>query len=484
MNPEPSLATGSIPSVPPTGKPATGGVLSPQYRWVTIGMCAMIFLAAFESLAVTTVMPGIALELKGEHLYALSFAGPIAVSVVGMVLAGTWSDRRGPSGALYASAALFVAGLLIAGTAPTMEQLIVGRLLHGFGGGAMIVAIYVIVARVFPSSLQPRIFAGFAAAWVIPSLIGPLIAGFVADSLGWHWVFLSVVLLVIPALVMVVPAMKSVGGTAVDDRASTARDAAPSDDQTDSAKPTGNVARVLWSVLAAVAVLALNLSSSAPGFWQWLIPIVSIAVLGLAVRPLLPVGTLRMLRGLPAVVLLRGLIAGAFIGTEIYIPFLLTDQHGLSAAMAGLALSAGGVSWGLASQVQGRLSATLTHQRCFQIGHSLFAVAVILSLATAAFDLHPAVIIVGWAFGGAGMGMMYPRTAVMALEASVPGNQGFISSSIQISDAIGSAVAVALTGIVFLALTPLGGAWPFLGCFVVAAAIWLFSILVSTRARV
>lgn len=210
----------------------------------------------------------------------------------------------------------------------------------------------------------------------------------------------------------------------------------------------------------------------------------SIAVLGLAVRPLLPVGTLRMLRGLPAVVLLRGLIAGAFIGTEIYIPFLLTDQHGLSAAMAGLALSAGGVSWGLASQVQGRLSATLTHQRCFQIGHSLFAVAVILSLATAAFDLHPAVIIVGWAFGGAGMGMMYPRTAVMALEASVPGNQGFISSSIQISDAIGSAVAVALTGIVFLALTPLGGAWPFLGCFVVAAAIWLFSILVSTRARV
>ena len=114
-------------------------------------------------------MPGVSAELGGQSLYALAFAGPLAVSVVGMVLAGNWSDRRGPRGALLAAVLLFAVGLIIAGTAQTMGVLVAGRLIHGFGGGALTVALYVIVARVYPHYLQPRIFAGFAAAWVVPS---------------------------------------------------------------------------------------------------------------------------------------------------------------------------------------------------------------------------------------------------------------------------------------------------------------------------
>ena len=72
------------------------GIFRPPYLWVTVGTCALVFLAAFESLAVTTIMPLVSRELNGGSLYALAFAGPMATGVIGMVGAGNWSDRRGP----------------------------------------------------------------------------------------------------------------------------------------------------------------------------------------------------------------------------------------------------------------------------------------------------------------------------------------------------------------------------------------------------
>ena len=445
---------------------ATETLLSPHYRWISIGMCSLILLAAFESLAVTTIMPAVSVQLHGQSLYALAFAGPLAVSVVGMVLAGNWSDRRGPRGALLASVALFTIGLLIAGTAQTMEVLVAGRLLHGFGGGGITVSLYVIVARVYPALLQPRIFAGFAAAWVIPSLIGPFLAGVVAQAFSWHWVFLGVVVLVIPALVMVLPAVRGMGEKSNPD-------AAP-----------WSIPRIAWSTLAAIAVLTLNLSAAAEGLARWILPVAAIAVLALAVRPLLPVGTLRAASGLPGVVLFRGLIAGSFFGAEIYIPYLLTDQYGLTPVYAGLGLTIGGVAWGLASQVQGRFAATLSHRACIRSGLTLLGVGLAASIVTTILLLPPLVLILGWGIGGAGMGLMYPRTSVMALQSAAPADQGFISSAISISDGIGSALAIAVTAIVFVALTPLGGVWPFVGCFGLATAVGVLAAVTSGRASV
>ena len=187
---------------------ASSGILVGEYLWITIGACALVFLGAFESLAVTTVMPVVSADLGGERLYALAFAGPLATGVIGMVVAGNWSDRRGPSAPLYTSVAAFVVGLLVAGFASTMEIFVVARFAQGLGSGAMTVALYVVVARVYPKDRLPAIFAAFAAAWVVPSLIGPTVAGFVTELLSWHWVFLGVVVLVVFALLMVVPALK------------------------------------------------------------------------------------------------------------------------------------------------------------------------------------------------------------------------------------------------------------------------------------
>lgn len=450
---------GSAAAAGPAGPvDSAGGVLGPRYRWVSIGMCALIMLSAFEALAVTTIMPAVSRELNGAGLYAFAFAGPLAVSVVGMVLAGAWSDRGNPRNALFASVALFVAGLMVAGTATAMGVFVAGRLVHGLGGGALTVALYVIVARVYPPALHAKIFAGFAAAWVIPSLIGPLIAGVLAETVGWRWVFLGVVGLVCLAMLMVVPAMRGVHGP----RASEVR-------------PGWNLPRIGWAVLLAVAVLILTLSAEARGPLQWIGPAVAAVVSLLALRPLMPPRTLRAARGLPSVVLLRALVAGTFFAAEVYIPLLLVTRYGLSAALAGLALTAAGLSWAAASWVQGRFPA-ISNLLTARLGPAGLSVALLGLLGTVLLGWTPVVVVVAWAFAGAGMGFIYPRLGVLTLEYSTKRNQGFNSSALSIADSTGSAIALAGTAILFSALAGFGGGWSFVGVFgftgMLCAAAW------------
>jgi hypothetical protein len=60
---------------------------------VILGACALVFQAAFESMAVTTtIMPLVSRELDGAALNAMAFAGPLATGVIGMVVA------TGPTG--------------------------------------------------------------------------------------------------------------------------------------------------------------------------------------------------------------------------------------------------------------------------------------------------------------------------------------------------------------------------------------------------
>jgi MFS family permease len=453
----------------PATDPASG-ILRRPYLWVTIGACALVFLAAFESLAVTTIMPVVSRELDGASLYALAFAGPLATGVIGMVAAGNWSDRRGPAAPLYASVALFVAGLLIAGTAASMPVLVTGRLVQGLGGGAMTVALYVVVARVYPALLHAKIFAAFAAAWVIPSLVGPFAAGIVAQVLSWHWVFLGVVGLVIPALVMIVPVLRGM-----------ARE--PKKENAPAATPPWAMGRLAWAALAALAVLGLNLSAEVriPGVPAAApaLALAAVAVALVAVRPLVPKGTLTARRGLPSVILTRGLASAAFFGAEVYLPYQLIDQYAFPPTFAGLTLTGGALAWAGASAIQGRLGTRLAHSAAVRIGSVLVLAAITLALTTTALNWPAAVAIAGWIFAGGGMGLLYPRLSVMTLALSTKDNQGFNSSAMSISDSLGGALALATTGIVFSAFTTTAAS--FAGVFALAAGVAVAAVAVAPR---
>jgi MFS family permease len=452
-----------------SSRAAVESIFGARYLWVTVGSSALVFLAAFESLAVTTIMPLISRDLDGASLYALAFAGPLSTAVIGMVIAGNWSDRSGPVLPLYVSAALFACGLLVAGSAPNMAVFVAGRLVQGLGSGAMTVALYVVVARLYPPVLMPRIFASFAAAWIVPSLIGPFIAGLVAELWSWHWVFLGVVGLVIVATAMLTPATRMLRLTPRE-RTST----------------PWKLGRIGWALLAAVAVLVVNLSVDVGGVAAVLVPLAALVVAVVAVRPLLPRGALVSHRGLPTVILLRGLASASFLGAEVYLPYLLVRQYDFSPTFAGLALTGSALAWSGTSWLQGHLGDRLRPATGMSVGMWLVLGAVVVACVSAAFHLHPAVIILGWVVGGGGMGLVYPRTSVMTLALSGPAEQGFNSSALSISDSLGAAIALALTGVVFGALTRLGSpgaglSVAFAGSFGIAVLFAIVAVCVARR---
>lgn len=452
-------------------------ILSPAYVATTIGMFGLIAFVAFEAMAVATVMPTVARDLDGLDLYALAFAAPLASGVVGMVAAGMWSDRTGPVVPLLVSMALFAAGLVVAGLAPSMEVLLVGRVLQGLGGGALTVGLYVLVGLVYPPGLQPSVFASFAAAWVLPSLFGPGLAALVADVWTWRWVFLGTVGFVALALVLLAPALRRLEPRAEADGA----------DGAGEADQAAGSARLWWAGVGGAAVLVLELAGSAPGVAA-LGGAVALAVAWVSLGRLLPRGSRLAARGLPAVVATRGLLAAMFFCAEAYIVYVLQEHWGLSAGRAGIALTCVGVVWATASQVQARLGERVSHSRAMVTGTTI----VLLGLAALAGSVlaqesgaRPSAVfpVAAYVLAGAGMGFAYPRTGVAMLEASTDRDRGFNSSALSIADSLGAALALAVAGAAFAAAER-AGSDPFLVVFTLAAIGAVLGVVAASRTPV
>ncbi len=143
-------------------------------------------------MAVATAMPVVASELDAVRSYSLAFSLFLTTSLLGMVVAGGLADSRGPTWPLTAGMTLFAGGLVVCGTATTFPALLVGRAVSGLGAGALVVALYVVVAAVYPEEARPRVFGWISAAWVVPAVVGPPIAGFLAAEVSWRLVFLIV----------------------------------------------------------------------------------------------------------------------------------------------------------------------------------------------------------------------------------------------------------------------------------------------------
>ncbi|WP_157612402.1 MFS transporter [Ruania albidiflava] len=144
---------------------------------------------AFESFAVTTVLPVAMTDLDGAQWYSLAYAATITAALVGMVIGGNWSDRSGPRRPLVAGGSLFLGGLALCMVAPEPSTFVLGRLLQGIGGGIDSVVLYVLIARRIPERPRPRMFGLLTTAWLVPSLVGPVLAGALTDLMTWRVVF-------------------------------------------------------------------------------------------------------------------------------------------------------------------------------------------------------------------------------------------------------------------------------------------------------
>ncbi|WP_433475322.1 MFS transporter [Spirillospora sp. CA-142024] len=436
------------------------GVLGAGFRGATLGIVLVVTLLAFESMSVGTVMPAVADDLDGLSLYAWGFSATLITSLLSTVLAGGWVDRSGPSRPFAIGLGTFVAGLVIAGAAPSMWLFVAGRAVQGLGTGVAMVAMYVVIARVYPEELRSRVFAALSAAWVLPSLIGPAVGGVVAEHIGWRWVFLGLVPLVVPPTLLLVPALRGIRPA----------DAAP-------ATP-GSRYLAAVAVAAGAGILLYGLDGS--GWTMVPAALAGLAGLAFGLPRLVPAGTLRLRRGLPSVILVRGLLSGAFFGADVFIPLALTRLHHFSAAQAGIVLTVGGLGWSAASQVQGRSE----RPREFYAVLGAVLVTAGIVLATIALQFSGWLAAPAWIIGGAGMGFSIGSLSVLLLDLSAEDEQGVNSSALQIADTLGSSLVVGVAGAL---VTGFGAARLDAGLAVAGAlfaAIAAFGVIAALRLEV
>jgi predicted MFS family arabinose efflux permease len=237
----------------------------------------------------------------------------------------------------------------------------------------------------------------------------------------------------------------------------------------------------VWAGVGAVAVLALQLLGSRDDGLAVLMVAAALVVV-LAIRPLVPGGTLRASQGLPAVIATRAMLSGAFFCGETYIVFVLQQRWGLSAGIAGLALTGVGLSWSGASWLQSRLAGSLGDTTAMIRGGTLVLTGI-TALALVVWLHAPAVTAVAaYVLAGAGMGLAYPRTSVAMLAASGDSDRGFNSAALSIADALGGAATIAASGAVFAVVGRTSGD-PFVAAISVGCVAGLLAVTGARRTR-
>ena len=439
---------------------------APEYRRLSIGIVALVSVFGFEGIAIGAVMPVAAADLNAISNYAVAFTSFTMASLLGMTFAGLWANKIGLARVVVFAVAALAVGSMVAGFAPNLALLTLGRSIQGFAMGIDLVTMYVVIGRMYPEALRAKALGMLAAAWVVPGLIGPGVAGLLVEVSSWRMTFWIVPFLLIGPIMLLIPELKKLPFV-------------PSPVRTD--------ARIqIVSVLIAIGALSVfQAGASHVGRWNAVALVfifaASLGVTAWSTRALMPVGFLRMAPGIPAVVGMRGVIAGSFFAAEIYVPLALQEIRGTSVALSGGVLTAATITWFAGSWLQGSHKLKYSRQQILFAGVLLTSLGIALTpvavFVPTSITVAAVVASVVWGIAAFGMGMCFPTLGGLMLDQSPDEEHARHSASLQMSDSFGVIIATAIAGSVLALASVRQGIES--STFV---TIWIFCVIVGLSA--
>ena len=413
----------------------TGSPWAPEYRRLSTGIVALVSVFGFEGIAIGTVMPVAAADLNAISNYSVAFTSFTMASILGMTIAGLWANHLGLARVAMLAVLFLGVGSIIAGLAQSLPVLTAGRAIQGLGMGIDLVTMYVIIGRMYPDAIRGKALGMLAGAWVVPGLIGPGLAGLLVEYASWRMAFWIVPLLLLGPVFLLVPILRTLP---------------------DSGAPLRTDARIqIISVLIAILALSLfQFAASHAGKWQWsqIIPVALGSIAGLiwAIKHLMPKGYLRMAPGIPSVIGMRGVLAGAYFAAEIFVPLALQEMRGVPVALSGGVLTAATIFWFAGSWLQGSHKLKISKDAVLTIG-SLCGVIGIAVIPIAVFvpeSKYVAALLASatWGICAFGIGLCFPTLGGLVLEMSPEADHPKLSASLQMSDSFGAIIITAIAG--------------------------------------
>lgn len=414
--------------------PAGTGFSTPA---VLAGALVALFTGSLTNTIIGIALPTIAGELGGQDRVAWVAAAALLTMTAATPVWGKLADRRGSRPMLLAAIALFVAGSLAAGLAPTMGWLIAGRAVQGAASGGILACANALVAVLVPARERGRYTGWFGLSFGTASVAGPLLGGLLVTPAGpgWRWCFLGVVpvTLVAAALVRLAP-----------DRRPDRRDT-----------PLDHLGAALLALAAGGLVVLLSAGGVA---WPWSSPATPVLAGAVVVSTLLavlreqraadPILAPRLFRSRTSTIACATslLVGTVMFGGIIYLPQFLQVVHGHDAMTAGLLMLPQVGTMIVASAVVGRLIVRTGRWKRFPAAGCALLVAGLAVLA----PLTPATpawqVAAGMALLGAGTGLTQQVLVLAAQDAVGPGDVGVAGSSATFARTLGGAVGVAAFG--------------------------------------
>jgi DHA2 family multidrug resistance protein len=176
------------PKVAPSAAhpPLKGGVLALG----TVALALATFMNVHDTSIANVSIPAISGDLgvsPDQGTWVITSFG--VANAISLPLTGWLTQRYGQVKLFLASIVLFIIASVACGWAPSIEALIVFRVIQGAVAGPMIPLSQSLLLSSYPKERAGSALAMWAITTLVAPVVGPLLGGWITDNISWPWIF-------------------------------------------------------------------------------------------------------------------------------------------------------------------------------------------------------------------------------------------------------------------------------------------------------
>ena len=402
------------------------------------GLLLALILAMLDQLVVSTALPRIVGDLGGLNHLSWVVTAYVLASTITTPLYGKLGDLYGRKRLLITAIVIFLVGSALSGQAHSMDQLIAFRALQGLGAGGLIVGTIATIGDLVSPRERGQYMGYMMAAMMIAMIAGPLVGGYITDSLSWRWIFYINMPIGGAALLYILATLHL------------------------PVKKIAHKIDYLGSILLAVGATAIVLVTTWGGTqYAWgsatIMSLIVVAIGAVAAfiwiefraeEPILPMHVFKN-RNFSLASSMSFLLGLAMFGAMTFLPlYQQTVQHA-SPTVSGLLLIPMMLGATTTSLIAGWMTVKTGKYKMLPIiGGGVMTFAMLL-LATLGPNTSRFVSAIFFGIFGIGMGFLMQITTLIAQNSVDPKDMGVASSSRSFFQQIGGSIGVSIFGVVF-----------------------------------
>jgi len=344
-------------------------------RLIILAMMLPVFMGSLDSTILATALPAIGRDLGHVSDLPWLITTYLIAATASTPLYGKISDIRGRRFTTMIALSAYLAGSLICALAPSMAVLILGRVIHGLGGGGLTSTGMVVLGDVAAPKERARYYAYYSIVYTTAGACGPALGGFLSDHLHWTAIFWFNIPLGVTAFLFTTSVLRRL----------------PRYDRPHRLD-------ILGAMLIVMASVAFMLAVTSGGVrYPWTSPaIIGLLTFAAVAGALFVVRLMTAPEPLIPIAILKDPIArcaiaansfgwGGIIGLNIFLPIYLQWVLGMSATAAGLSLM---VLMATLNASAGFSAQLLVRHRRYKIVPLIGLALAIVSVATLAIEVE------------------------------------------------------------------------------------------------